>query len=361
MLTISHYVDCPLPDTVLLPAPLEDILFFDIETTGFSPASSSLYLIGVLALEDGRFKLTQWFATRMSEEEEVLLAFCAYLKRFSCVIHFNGDQFDIPYLEKCASAYHMTLPFSSCTSFDILKQVREKKGLLGLSSCRQKSVEQFLRIHRDDPYDGGQLIPVYEQYLKNHAEELLDLLLLHNAEDVKGMLQLLPILSYGKLSSNSKNMTLESWNQTDNILEICLKNTFHVPVPICIWIDNVSFDIGNMFITMKFQLLEGELKYFYPDFKEYYYLPEEDIAIHKKIAEFVSKEHKKKATRTTAYTKKSGVFVRLPSKAREPFTINNDTISVLKKEYKSKEEFTILQENDDFMLCFGQYIISVLL
>lgn len=365
MLTISHYVDCILPDSALLPAPLEDILFFDIETTGFSPASSSLYLIGVLAFKEGRMKLTQWFATRMSEEEDILLAFCDYLKHFSCLIHFNGEQFDIPYLEKCASTYHITLPFSSCTSFDLFKKIREKKTLLGLTSCRQKAVEQFLKIHRDDTYDGRQLISVYEQYLKNHSEKLLHLLLLHNAEDVSGMLHLLPILSYGTLIEHSKDMALVSWHIEKNLLYINLKYVIEVPVSLTTTIHDITFSLqsenGNSLITIKIPLFTGELKYFYSDFKEYYYLPQEDIAIHKKIAEFVSKEHKKKATRNTAYTRKSGTFVKLPLEIKEPFILDGEVVSILKNEYKSKEEFIILQEKDSFLLFLGQYLVSALL
>ncbi len=358
MLTISHYIDHPLPAPELLPDSLENILFFDIETTGFSPDSSSLYLIGVLDFEKGRFKLTQWFATRMSEEEEVLLAFCEYLKKFTCIIHFNGDQFDIPYLEKCARAYHITLPFENCVSFDILKQVREKKTLLGLSSCRQKSVEQFLGIARDDKYDGGQLIPVYQQYLKNHSDELLQLLLLHNAEDVAGMLQLLPILSYSKIIEQSNDLTLDSWSHTNDLLEIRLQIPINVPVPIQSDTKFASISFGNSFITLQIPLFHGELKYFYEDYKDYYYLPEEDMAIHKKIAEFVAKEHKKKATRATAYTKKSGTFIKiLPNKL---FKTDNEITPILKADYKSKENFIILQDNKEFILHLGQFFISSL-
>ena len=46
MITIKHPID--FPDTYPLDriGPLKDILFFDIETTGFSGETSQLYLIG---------------------------------------------------------------------------------------------------------------------------------------------------------------------------------------------------------------------------------------------------------------------------------------------------------------------------
>lgn len=54
---------------------------------------------------------------------------------------------------------------------------------------------------------------------------------------------------------------------------------------------------------------EGELKHFYKDYKNYYYLPAEDEAYHKSVSEWVDKSARIQATARTAYTKKTGTFV----------------------------------------------------
>ena len=46
-------------------APKERIVFFDIETTGLSSKSASLYLIGMVSYDDGAWKITQLFAESM--------------------------------------------------------------------------------------------------------------------------------------------------------------------------------------------------------------------------------------------------------------------------------------------------------
>lgn len=51
---------------------------------------------------------------------------------------------------------------------------------------KQKSIEQFLGVHREDKYNGGQLIDVYREYLHTHEKFLFDLLILHNADDLQG-------------------------------------------------------------------------------------------------------------------------------------------------------------------------------
>ena len=81
-------------------------------------------------------------------------------------------------------------------SVDIYKRIKPWKKHLGLENLKQKTIEGFLSICREDSFDGGQLISVYEDYLKTRDENLLRLLLLHNEEDLKGMPSLLPILFY---------------------------------------------------------------------------------------------------------------------------------------------------------------------
>ena len=68
--------------------------------------------------------------------------------------------------------------------------------MLGLENLKQKSIERFLGIAREDKYNGGQLIEVYGEYLQTHSELLKHLLILHNEDDLKGMPQILPILAY---------------------------------------------------------------------------------------------------------------------------------------------------------------------
>ena len=81
-------------------APVEDILFFDIETTGLKAETSHLYLIGyAVQKQPGSWEITQLFAEKTEDERYLLKAFSDICMRYRTVIHFNGDRFDIPYLE----------------------------------------------------------------------------------------------------------------------------------------------------------------------------------------------------------------------------------------------------------------------
>lgn len=196
MITIQKQLN--LPDTYPLEriGALSELLFFDIETTGFSGDTSNLYLIGCTYHQDGCWNLIQWFADTADSEEELLHAFFSFLKMFRILVHFNGDNFDIPYLLKRCRHFGLPYDFSAVESVDIYKKIKPYRKLLELDSLKQKAIEQFLGVTRTDKYSGGQLIEVYRDYLVTHEAFLYDMLLLHNEDDLKGMPLILPILNY---------------------------------------------------------------------------------------------------------------------------------------------------------------------
>ena len=149
MITIKHPVD--LPDTYPLDriGPLKDLLFFDIETTGFSGDTSQLYLIGCTYHDGFGWKLIQWFADSRESERELLTAFFTFMERFKILVHFNGDGFDIPYLLKCCRRLELPYNFDCIKSVDIYKKIKPYRKLLGLENMKQKSIEQFLRLARE--------------------------------------------------------------------------------------------------------------------------------------------------------------------------------------------------------------------
>ena len=54
---------------------IQQSLFFDIETTGFSRDNTILYLIGCGYFAEEGFQFIQWFNDDGTSEEEILLAF----------------------------------------------------------------------------------------------------------------------------------------------------------------------------------------------------------------------------------------------------------------------------------------------
>lgn len=303
----------PLASSSGQPYEREEMVFFDIETTGFSADISSLYLIGAAYYDKGSWHTVQWFADDYISEEPILLEFFEFLSRFRVLIHYNGSGFDLPYLLKKCRQYHLNKDFTHLESLDLYKRILPYKKLINLRSLRLKALEEAMGLKRCDERDGSELIPVYSEYLKKKfmqqegQEELRSLLLLHNREDVENLLFLSGVLSTTDLLEQAPRVL--NTVRSGNLVTLQLQVLNPLMLPISYENEWICFRASEHTAALTVTVFEGELKYFYQDYKNYYYLPLEDQAIHKSIAAYVDKECKVKAKASNCYTKKSSVFL----------------------------------------------------
>ena len=82
-----------------------------------------------------------------------------------------------------------------------------------------------------------------------------------------------------------------------------------LPQKFLYWDDQIEIIGEGACFSLNVTGVRGPLKYFYPDYRNYYYLPDEDMAIHKSVAAFVAKEHREPARASTCYTKKNGFYL----------------------------------------------------
>ncbi|HAT89882.1 MAG TPA: elongation subunit of DNA-dependent DNA polymerase [Roseburia sp.] len=321
----------------------ENSLFFDIETTGFSAARTSLYLIGCAARKEDQLIVDQFFAETPAEESDVLHAFFDYLKNFDTIITFNGIGFDIPYLTNKCQKHKIPEPFSSYKYVDIYKMISGFRFLFALPNLKQKTVEQFLGLEREDMYNGGELIEVYQSYQRNPDKTLVSLLKQHNYEDVIDMPKLLSILSYVKLFDGAFSVTSLCANEYISYdgspcreLLFSLQNNFPVPKHISCHYEDFHLVADADQTKLCVRLYTGELKYFLPDYKNYWYLPEEDLAIPSSLATSIPKERKKKATAGTCYEKKNAIFIPQYQEIQKP---------AFRHMFKDKKSYFELSEN----------------
>ena len=78
----------------------QEVLMFDIETTGLSASSSFIYLIGVNLKKEGCWHIIQLFNDDGMSEPEIISTFMDILKDYKYLVEFNGDSFDIPFVRK---------------------------------------------------------------------------------------------------------------------------------------------------------------------------------------------------------------------------------------------------------------------
>ncbi len=377
----------------------EDIIFFDIETTGLSPKTSVLYLIGCGYYRDEKWRLRQWFADKKNEEFDLLKNFLEFARNFKILIHFNGNRFDLTFVKFKCDKVHMIDMLEELESLDLYKCVSPYKNVFGIPDCKQKTVELFLGIDRTDEYTGGELIEVYRRFLEDPNEKLLNILTLHNADDVRGMFNLLPVLYYRDLFNALLNQNVvlfrtdaaefpqlrtdfaidEVSNNEDPTAviglpiramkvqanyyrdfsgkerqEILMKVSLpeYLPSSIGGTADGCFFKAEGDSATLRIPLLEKELKYFYENYKDYYYLPGEDQALHKSIAQFVDRSHREQAKAENCYTRKPGQFLLEWDAVFSP---------VFKESYKDKKlYFELTDELKQSRSAMSLYAVHIL-
>lgn len=318
-------------------APLERILLLDIETTGFTAKSSYLYMIGCAYYQAGKWHTIQWMAENYEQEAQILEAFFEFAKLYKYLIHFNGNNFDLPFLEQKCAQLKINYPIKDFEGIDLYKRIAPYKYFLKLPNCKQKTLEQFLGIDRKDVFSGGELIGIYHDYVSNPTEFTEKSLFLHNEDDLKGMLKTLPMLYYYDLVNRewkAKKVQANSYKDlngnTRKELLITLTLPFELPVSVSSSANNCYLKAEGSEIIIKVPVYEEELKYFYSNYKDYYYLPTEDIALHKSVATFVDKAHRVQATAQNCYTRKDSSYLPQWDYLFQPF---------FKRDYKGKELF----------------------
>lgn len=297
----------------------ENYLFFDIETTGFSPNSAFVYLIGCAWRTGEVLYLTQYLADKREEEPELLKTFLEKISSFHTLVSFNGLGFDLPFLKGRMQKCGLSHSLDDLCYIDLFKDLSSLKNLILLENHKQKTVEQFLGIRRGDRYNGGELIPVYKQYSTSGDRELLNILLLHNCEDVLGIAGIYSIRRYEAFFRSSFQVTDIKVHQLPKGMDPSFEDQFElfctfqspVKVPKELHSDHAGFfvSIGTERSQIRLPIFHGEVKFFYENYSEYYYLPAEDRAIHKSVSSFVDNAYREKCKAYNCYLPKDGFFL----------------------------------------------------
>ena len=289
----------------------EDVLLFDIETTGLSKEKSQLYLIGCAYLAEDGWHIRQWLTASAQDEPRALEDFLRFASDYKALVHFNGDGFDIPYLAYKADYYIINNPLDGMESFDIFKQAKHLKKLCGLGRMGQRNIEDFLGIKRDDELNGGLLIPYYYNYEATQSEDDEKLLLLHNFDDIQGMFKILRIFRFDQIPE--RRYEFESFEEYQGTAIFNFRLEEDLPVGIEFQNNAALISGDGSLLQINIPIAEGIGKLPIPDVENYYYLPEEDTVIHKDVAQFVDRQFRKKATKKNCFIKKEGRFLPQPS------------------------------------------------
>jgi predicted PolB exonuclease-like 3'-5' exonuclease len=173
----------------------KESLFFDIETTGLNPKNSKIVMIGVMYLENNSFNLKQLFSEENSENQ-VIYEFLALLKKKKYIITYNGNSFDLKFIKYRSKYHNLQLSLENKCLIDLYSIFRKNSNRFKTKNLKLKTMEEFLGINRNDNISGKDFIRLYNSYLLKPKIEYLELMWLHNYEDVVNLPELFSNYDY---------------------------------------------------------------------------------------------------------------------------------------------------------------------
>ena len=171
----------------------KNILFFDIETTGFNRTNDHIISITFMYYDKHAWQIKQLFAESTTDEILLLSESASIFDDKEIHITYNGNAFDIPFLNAKYSYYNISAALNKSKSYDLY---RIAKATLSLDNYKLKSIEKYLNIERIDQISGLECIANYKSYLSTKDLQYANLILDHNYEDVLNLLSLTKIIDF---------------------------------------------------------------------------------------------------------------------------------------------------------------------
>ncbi|MCL2140452.1 MAG: ribonuclease H-like domain-containing protein [Dehalococcoidia bacterium] len=145
--------------------------YLDIETTGLSPISAQVTVVGLLLVKPTEECFIQFVGESITADS-LLSAF----NSVEVLYTYNGSRFDLPFLQ---TKLGINLS-KKCSHHDLMYDCWEHKLYGGL-----KGVEQKLGIKRIlSGIDGLESVRLWWRYINNYDEHALKVLCDYNREDV---------------------------------------------------------------------------------------------------------------------------------------------------------------------------------
>ncbi|QXE17495.1 ribonuclease H-like domain-containing protein [Clostridium sp. 001] len=169
---------------IFLSCNMDDVAYFDIETTGFDREHDNIILISFgrfLSRDD--FEMKQYFSDVLEDEREVIYNFGLDVKKYSSWCSYNGIAFDEPFIKERAHQNNMCFKAPG-HHIDLYRLIRPYYKQLGMERCNLKTVEKHVGIDRKDKIDGGISVDLYKEFLESKNENIKKTIMLHNYEDV---------------------------------------------------------------------------------------------------------------------------------------------------------------------------------
>lgn len=242
---------------------------FQMQTTGHYWRNSLITDIGMITSSDDEKCWEEHFQLeKEADEYDMLVAFAERIESYNHLIGYNSTSFHLPYLEQKYRAYGLKSPFFGKQHTDLYIKYKALGKQMGIS-LKLEFLRDFLKLPEEcnelEIIAAVSMLDNYKRFFEGtfdvfHAENLGEELLITLTTEC-----LFPAPYH---------------HRYPGYYLICDKNQAKI----------------------KIKLYDNRLRMYYPNYQDYYYLPEEDTVIHKSMASAIDKKNRIKAEPSNCYT-----------------------------------------------------------
>ena len=316
----------------------EKSMLFDIETTGFKRETSQICLIGVIHFTGDGFEMLQAAVSDLKEEDVIINWFLEQCSKSDTLIHYYGDRFDIPFIRYRASIYpecvKMLPSLDRLVSLDLQKILKPAAALFGIPDRKQISFEDYIRMNlipepnfprdilAERCWPGGRTcVSAFLAFQKTGESRYLECVFGHNMEDLNGMLGLslcLPVfqLKDGRFKTE-KTVNSEAfftWHiKTEEPIDVAFNYVF----------SDMKIKAEKDIVLFIIKKENGNLRLRYANYKDYLYLPGEDMVVPKSIGRFLGRGVCKAASPLQCYSWIAAEQLEKDTLQAEQFAVQN--------------------------------------
>ncbi|MCT4790754.1 MULTISPECIES: ribonuclease H-like domain-containing protein [Exiguobacterium] len=166
-----------------LDVPLEQVIFFDTETTGLKGTGTTIFLLGFARFEKGQLLMRQYFLPHPHYEAALYHHFLHDIGEDVRFITYNGKSFDWPQIKTRHVFVRERVPrLPKVGHLDLLHVCRRMfKGLY--DSFRLTAMEERIGFERTDDLPGFLAPMHYFQYVEHQNPAIMEGVLEHHLHD----------------------------------------------------------------------------------------------------------------------------------------------------------------------------------
>ncbi|NQX63247.1 ribonuclease H-like domain-containing protein [Paenibacillus qinlingensis] len=207
---------------------LEELLFFDTETTGLGVGAGNVpFMVGIGYYTGELFTVEQLMIRNPAEEHAMLVYLQELLGRYTHIVSYNGRTFDWPILKNRFVLNRLKLDDSELLQLDLLYASRSLWRNT-LPSCRLSKVEESrLGFERVDDVPGSMAPALYFQYLAEKDPAVLQGVFIHNEHD---------IVTLAALTVHFGNLLRPDENESDLFSNLDVEELFRTGL----WLDKMA-------------------------------------------------------------------------------------------------------------------------